>query len=69
MPNSLYSKYLNMNLLPFCFRLCPTASVNGMIGAETIGHKTDTRLNLTYFITMSYVFVSEILARRSKYVF
>ena len=51
MRKSLFDKYLNCNLLPFCFLLFPTVSGNGMVGAETtginqtqIGHKIRAKL-------------------------
>ena len=32
-------KHLIANLVPFCFRLCPTVSGDGMVGAEATGHR------------------------------
>ena len=53
MRKSLFNKHLSINLFPFCFRLCPTVSVNGMVGAETTGsNRTQSghkiRLKLLY---------------------
>ena len=52
MQKFLFDNYLSCNLFPFCFRLYPTVSGNGMVGAETtginqtqIGHKISVKLN------------------------
>ena len=72
MAKPLFDKYLNAYLFPFCFRLRPTVSGDGMEERkqpESIGHKSDTGLDLTCFVTMVCVFVSVILLEVSKYVF
>ena len=72
MTKSLFNKHLSYNLLPFCFRLCPTASGDGMEKRkqpEAIGHKSDTGLGLSPFVIMGCVFASVILPEVSKYVF
>ncbi len=53
MLKSLFDKYLNFNLLPFCFRLCPTVSEEQREIAETTGiNQTQIRhrirINLFY---------------------
>lgn len=68
----LSDKYLNCNLLPFCFRLYPTVSGTGWLERkqpESIRHKLDTKLILSCIVTMDCVFVSVILSGVSKYVF
>ena len=37
MRKSLFNKYLNNSLFPFCFRLCPTVSGEQSGPAETTG--------------------------------